>query len=104
MKTIEVDYTKNDGTAGKDFTFDEKTVEKLIKLGLEKGICPSQFSKFDFVNNFKIWLYAESGNKYTTKVEVKKYPSDESLLKIWNSNLTRLTNLITKIEKILEVK
>ncbi len=103
MKTILVDYTKQDGTIGKDFTFDNKTVEKLMKSGFEKGICPSQFSKIDYVNDFKIWLYAAEGNNYTMEVQVKKYPSSKSLLKVWNSNLTRLTKLITKIEKILGV-
>lgn len=104
MKTFLVDYTNQYGIAGKDFTFDEKTVEKLIKLGLEKGCCPSQFGKYDYVNDFKIWLYAAEGNNYTMEVQVKKYPSSKSLLEVWNSNLTRLTKLITKIEKILGAK
>ncbi len=103
MKTILVDYTKEDGTIVKCITFDEKTIKKLMKLGFEKGCNPSQFCKFEHSNNFEIWLYAEKGNDYILSVDVKKYPSSKSILEVWTSNLTRLTKLITKIEKILGV-
>lgn len=103
MKTIEVDFTKEDGTIKKDITFDEKTVKQLMKLGFDKGCCPHQFCITNYEKDFEVWLNAERDNRYNISIEVKKYASEKSVLNAWNKNLTRLSKLVIKIEKIMEV-
>lgn len=93
------DLEKDTDKVQTEWTFDDTTIESLIKLGFTKGCSPYQFWYYSSALDAEIWLYAEKEDGY--HLNVKFWSTNKTTQKVLKEYNNKIQQVLKEVKKIL---